>query len=91
MKNGDPEETRLKVDCFVCPASTPLQMPQYFKNYAPGAGISKHKNIFVFIEKNTSTIIVEESMLANIKQVYSKGLETKRELQDNFLKHLIIF
>lgn len=30
------------------------------------------------LKKNTSTIIVEESKLANMKQVYSKGLETKR-------------
>lgn len=68
----------LKVECFLCPASIPLQMPQYLEIYAPGAGISMHKNIIVFIEKNTSTIIVEESKLANMKQVHSKGLETKR-------------
>lgn len=50
-EDGDPAETGLKVECFVCPASTPLQMPQYLKIYAPGAGIRKHKNIFVFTEK----------------------------------------
>lgn len=58
-------------------------MPQYLKIYAPGAGINKHKNIFVCIKKkNTSTIIVAESKLANMKQVHSKGLETKR-LKEN--------
>lgn len=72
----------LKVEWFACPASSSLQMPQYFKIYAPGAGISKHKNIFVFIEKSTSAIIVEESKLANMKQGYSKCLETKR-LKEN--------
>lgn len=67
----------LKVEWFACPASSSLQMPQYFKIYAPGPGISKH-NILAFIEKSTSAIIVEARKLANMKQGYSKRLETKR-------------
>lgn len=64
-----------------------------WKIYAPGAGISKHKNIFVCIEKNTSTITACRKQACR-HEVHSKGLETKdheRELQVHFLKHLIIF
>lgn len=77
----------------MCPASTPLQMPQYLKIYAPGAGINKHKNIFVCIKKKyfyhhccrKQACKHEASIL---KRLGNK--KTERELQVHFLKHLII-
>lgn len=85
-------ETGLKVECFVCPASALLQMPQYLKIYAPGAGIGKHKNIFISIEKKVllPSLLKKES-LQTWSQCTRKAWKQKdceREL--HFLKHLII-
>lgn len=67
-------------------------MPQYLKIYAPGAGIGKHKNIFISIERKVllPSLLKKES-LQTWSQCTRKAWKQKdceREL--HFLKHLII-